>query len=51
MSIAWFVVLVLGIVAIAMAVVHTEYKGSTFWYLTAFWASLVLAPLTAHFVG
>lgn len=44
MTLTWLVVLVLGIVAIICGAKNGEYKSSTFWFLTAFWAALTLAP-------
>jgi hypothetical protein len=49
MSIAWLVVLILGIVGIATGVRTLEYRNTaTFWFLAAFWAYLVLAPWAGH---
>ncbi len=48
MSIAFFVVLILGIIGVVQGIIRKEYTGSTFWFLTAFWASLVLGVLFAH---
>lgn len=48
MSITWLVVLILGIVAIVIGIKKNEFQTSTFWFLTAFWATLALAPLSAH---
>jgi Ca2+/Na+ antiporter len=51
MSIAWLVVLVLGIVAIVQGIRHQEYNNAVFWFLIAFWAYLVLGPVVGHFVA
>lgn len=51
MSIAWIIVLVLGIVGVVFGIIKNEFRTSTFWFLTAFWASLVLAPLGVHMVN
>lgn len=42
MSLAWIVVLILGIVAIVIGVLKKNYVSSTFWFLLAFWALIVL---------
>lgn len=44
MSIAWVVLLVLGIVGVVQGILKLEYRNSTFWFLTAFWVYLVLLP-------
>ena len=51
MTIAWLVVLILGIIAIIVGAKNAEYRNSTFWFLTAFWASLVFAPLALRLAG
>lgn len=44
MTIAWLVVLLLGIVAIICGVRAQEFRNATFWFLLAFWAYIVLMP-------
>ena len=48
MTIAWVVVLILGIVGIIVGCMKVkgseDYRSSTFWFLLAFWAYIVLAP-------
>lgn len=52
MSIAWLIVLILGIVAIIVGCMKAkgseDFRTSTFWFLLAFWAYLVLLPWAAH---
>lgn len=44
MTLAWLVVLILGLVALYKGFKAMEYNNSTFWFLTAFWAYIVLSP-------
>lgn len=52
MSIVWAVILILGLIAIFAAnnkpKGSEEWRSSTFWFLLAFWAYLVLAPWAGH---
>lgn len=54
MSIAWLVILILGIIAIVVGCNKPkgseDYRTSTFWFLLAFWAYLVLLPWAARLV-
>lgn len=49
MTIQAILILVCGIVAIVFGVINKEFRGSTFWYLTAFWVALI-APVAVTLI-
>jgi uncharacterized protein (DUF983 family) len=45
MSLAWFVLLILGAIATAVGFVKKQQEQAVFWFLLAFWAYIVLSAI------